>query len=158
MRQNYDFGPLFGSTIGFDHMFDLLQSAARAEHQDNKYPPYDIERTGNDSYRIVMAVAGFKQNELALTAERNLLTVVGRRTGEHEGQQRDYLHRGIGARAFNQTFQLADHVKVVSAALADGLLTVELVREIPEVMRPRHIPIGDKGAEPRASQIEARAA
>jgi len=159
MRQTYDFAPLVGSTVGFDHVFDLLQSATHGGETSDKFPPYDIERTGKDAYRIVLAVAGFTSEELTLTAERNLLTVEGKRSAsDPDGRQREVLHRGIGTRAFKQTFQLADHVKVTSASLADGLLTVDLVREIPEIMRPRQIQIGGKAAERQPSQIEAQAA
>ena len=159
MRQNFDFAPLFGSTVGFDHVFDLLQSATQVGQTSNNFPPYDIERTGKDAYKIILAVAGFTREELTLTVERNLLSIEGRRgTGDLKPEQREVLHRGIGARAFKQTFQLADHVKVTSASLADGLLTVELVREIPEVMRPRQIQIESKAAEHGSSQIEHQAA
>ncbi len=159
MRQSYDFAPLFGSTVGFDRVFDLLQSATRADQSSDKYPPYDIERVGKDSYKIILAVAGFAREELSLTAERNLLTVEGKRAAaDASGEPREILHRGIGARAFKQIFQLADHVKVTSASLADGLLTVELVREIPEIMRPRQIEIAHAAAERRPSQLESQAA
>ena len=159
MRPGYDFAPLFGSTVGFDRVFDLLQSATRAEQNGDKYPPYDIERVGKDAYRIILAVAGFTREELTLTAERNLLTIEGKPTAADPGAgQREFLHRGIGARAFKQTFQLADHVKVTAADLADGLLTVALVREIPEVMRSRQIQIGGKAAEHQPTQIESQAA
>ena len=159
MRQNFDFAPFFGSTVGFDHVFDLLQSATQVGQTAKSFPPYDIERTGKDAYRIILAVAGFTSEELTLTAERNLLTVEGKRTaGDPQHEQREVLHRGIGAQAFKQTFQLADHVKVTSANLADGLLTVELVREIPEVMRPRQIQIGGKVSERGTSQIAHQAA
>ena len=163
MRQNYDFGPLFGSTVGFDRVFDLLQNATRGEQQDDKYPPYDIERTGEDSYRITLAVAGFRDDELAITAERNLLFVEGQpRANDGSAQGREFLHRGIGARAFRQRFQLADHVKVMRASLSDGLLTIDLVREVPEVMKPRRIDIERRAAEAKGqasgSQIEGRAA
>lgn len=157
MRQNFDFAPLFGSTVGFDHVFDLLQSATQVGKADNGFPPYDIERTGKDAYRIILAVAGFSSDELTLTTERNVLTVEGKHASSSK-PEREVLHRGIGSRAFKQTFQLADHVKVTSANLADGLLTVELVREIPEVMRPRQIHIGSKAAERGVSQIEHQAA
>ena len=125
MRQSFDFAPLFGSTVGFDHVFDLLQSATRADQSSDKFPPYDIERVGKESYKIVLAVAGFSREELSLTAERNLLTVEGKRAAaDAGGEARDILHRGIGARAFKQTFQLADHVKVTSGEpggwIADG--------------------------------------
>jgi molecular chaperone IbpA len=159
MRPGYDFAPLFGSTVGFDRVFDLLQSATRAEQNGDKYPPYDIERVGKDAYKIILAVAGFTREELTLTAERNLLTIEGKPAAADSGAgQREFLHRGIGARAFKQTFQLADHVKVTAADLADGLLTVTLVREIPEVMRPRQIQIGGKAAEHQPNQIESQAA
>ena len=159
MRQSFDFAPLFGSTVGFDRVFDLLQSATRVEQNTDKYPPYDIERVGKDAYRIVLAVAGFSRDELSLTAERNLLTVEGNRAAaDASAEPREILHRGIGARAFKQTFQLADHVKVTSASLADGLLTVELTREIPEILRPRQIEIAGAAAERRPAQIERQAA
>ena len=159
MRQSFDFAPLFGSTVGFDHVFDLLQSATQVGQTSNSFPPYDIERTGKDAYKIILAVAGFTREELTLTAEPNLLTIEGKRgAGDLKLEQREVLHRGIGARAFKQTFQLADHVKVTSASLADGLLMVELVREIPEVMRPRQIQIESKAAERGSSQIEHQAA
>ena len=159
MRQNVDFAPLFGSTVGFDRVFDLLQSAAQVGQADNSFPPYDIERTGKDAYRIILAVAGFASEELTLTAERNLLTIEGKRgVSDAKPEQREVLHRGIGARAFKQTFQLADHVKVTSASLADGLLTVELLREIPEVMRPRQVQIQSKAVERGSNQIEHQAA
>ena len=159
MRQNFDFAPLFGSTVGFDRVFDILQSATRAEQNGDKFPPYDIERVGKDAYKIILAVAGFTDQELTIVAERNLLTVEGKRTPASAGaEQREILHRGIGARAFKQTFQLADHVKVTSANLADGLLTVELVREVPEIMRPRQIQIGGKANERQPNRIENQAA
>jgi molecular chaperone IbpA len=159
MRQNFDFAPLFGSTVGFDRVFDLLQSATRAEQSGDKFPPYDIERVGEDAYKIVVAVAGFRSDELTMTADRNLLTIEGKRApADPSAGQREILHRGIGARAFKQTFQLADHVKVTSASLADGLLTVDLVREIPEVMRPRQIQIGGNAPESQPNQIENQAA
>ncbi len=159
IRQNFDFAPLFGSTVGFDHVFDLLQSATQVGQTAKSFPRYDIERTGKDAYRIILAVAGFTSEELTLTAERNLLTVEGKRAaGDLKSEQREVMHRGIGAQAFKQTFQLADHVKVTSANLADGLLTVELVREIPEVMRPRQIQIESKAAERGSNQIEHQAA
>jgi molecular chaperone IbpA len=105
----YDFGPLFGSTVGFDRVFDLLQSASPREPQGEKYPPYDIERTGENSYRIILAVAGFREHELTIITKRNLLSVEGRRqSDEGSGMERQFLHRGIGARAFKQSFQLAD--------------------------------------------------
>jgi molecular chaperone IbpA len=159
MPQSYDFGPLFGSTVGFDRVFDLLQSATRGPQEGDRFPPYDIERTGENAYRITLAVAGFREDELAITAERNLLFIEGehRRPEAPEGE-REFLHRGIGARAFKQRFQLADHVKVTGASLMDGLLTIELVREIPEVLRPRRIEVERKTAETKPQQIEGQQA
>lgn len=159
MPQTYDFGPLFGSTVGFDRVFDLLQSATRGQQEADKYPPYDIERTGENAFHITLAVAGFKEDELAITAERNLLFVEGeRRNTDAPGAERESLYRGIGARSFKQRFQLADHVKVMGASLSDGLLTIELVREIPEVLRPRRIEVERKAGETKQQQIEGQRA
>ena len=146
MRTEFDFSPLFRSTVGFDRMLDLLRHSARGgpEEHHNNYPPYDIERTGEDSYRVTLAVAGFRPEELTVTAQQNLLLVTG---DKHNGgggggePQRQVLHHGIAGRAFERRFELADHVKVVGAHLDDGLLTVELVREIPEEMKPRRIEV-----------------
>ena len=143
MRTEFDFSPLFRSTVGFDRMFDLLRHSTRGgvdEHHN--YPPYDIERTGEDSYRVTLAVAGFRPEELTVTAQQNLLLVTGDRHGNGGDPQRQVLYRGIAGRSFERRFELADHVKVVGASLADGLLTIELQREVPETMRPRRIEIG----------------
>jgi molecular chaperone IbpA len=156
MRQNFDFAPLFGSTVGFDRVFDMLQSATVGDQRGDKYPPYDIERSGPDAYRITLAVAGFDDSDLTVTTERNLLLVEGNRGESEKDGHREFLHRGIGARAFRQQFQLADHVKVAAATLANGLLTIDLVREIPEVMRPRQIPIASKRGSGTQSQIAAQ--
>ena len=149
MRTEYDFSPLFRSTVGFDRMFDLLQHATRGGVDEN-YPPYDIERTGEDSYRVTLAVAGFKPDDLNVVAQQNMLVVTGERRSRTEAgggeQQRQVLHRGIAGRSFERRFELADHVKVASADLADGLLTIELKREIPEAMRPRRIEVGSAGS------------
>ena len=143
MRTEFDFGPLFRSTVGFDRMFDLLRHSARGGPEEHhNYPPYDIERTGEDSYRVTLAVAGFRPEELTVTAQQNLLLVTGDRRTNGGEQQRQVLYRGIAGRAFERRFELADHVKVVGANLADGLLTIELQREVPETMRPRRIEIG----------------
>lgn len=150
MRTEFDFAPLFRSTVGFDRMLNLLQHSMRGGPEENHaYPPYDIERAGEDGYRVTIAVAGFRPEELAVTAQQNLLVVVGDRRGRSEGgeQQRQLLHRGIAARAFERRFELADHMKVVGADLADGLLTIELRREVPEAMRPRRIEIGGASAD-----------
>ena len=145
MRTEFDFSPLFRSTVGFDRMFDLLRHSARGGPEEHhNYPPYDIERTGEDSYRVTLAVAGFRPEELTVTAQQNLLLVTGDRHNGGE-QQRQVLYRGIAGRAFERRFELADHVKVVGANLADGLLTIELQRELPEAMRPRRIEISSAG-------------
>ncbi|WP_159711807.1 Hsp20 family protein [Geminicoccus flavidas] len=151
MRTALDFTPLFRSTIGFDRVFDLLDSASRLQAIDN-WPPYDIVKTGEDAYRISMAVAGFSKDELDLTQEPNLLVVSGSKPGQDDGQ---YLHRGIAGRAFQRRFELADHVKVKAANLENGLLTIDLVRELPEAMKPRRIEIGSEALpKPEPMQIE----
>jgi len=137
MRTNFDFAPFYRSSIGFDRVFDLLESAARGQPADN-WPPYDIARTGDDAYRISMAVAGFAQDELSISTKPNLLVVTGEKASEANGE---YLHRGIANRSFTRQFELADHVKVTGADLVNGLLTIELRREIPEEMKPRRIEI-----------------
>lgn len=153
MRTNLDFSPLFRSSIGFDRMLNALEAANRIETIDN-WPPYDIVKTGEDDYRIAMAVAGFSQEELAITQEQNMLFVSGQKANADDVQ---YLHRGIPGRSFQRRFELADHVKVVSAGLVSGLLTIDLKREIPEAMKPRQIEISTDIALPKAEtkQIEA---
>ncbi|WP_432349883.1 Hsp20 family protein (plasmid) [Shinella yambaruensis] len=153
MRPTLDFSPLFRSSIGFDRMLNALEAANRVEPFNN-WPPYDIVKSGEDDYRITMAVAGFALDDLTITQEQNLLTVAGERDGADEGQ---YLHRGIAERAFRQRFQLADHVKVAGASLVNGLLTIDLKREIPEEMKPRRIEITAEEAMPanQVKQIEA---
>lgn len=137
MRTAYDFSPLSRSSIGFDRIFDLLENAACVPTMDN-WPPYNIEKMGDDQYRITMAVAGFTPHELDLTFQPNLLIVSGRKQGEESAQ---YLYRGIATRSFERRFELADYVKVKGAGLDNGLLTVELVREVPEEMKPRRIEV-----------------
>ena len=153
MRTNLDFSPLFRSSIGFDRMLNALEAASRVETIDN-WPPYDIVKTGEDDYRIAMAVAGFSQDELAITQEQNMLIVSGQKANP---ENVEYLHRGIAGRSFQRRFELADHVKVVGAGLVNGLLTVDLKREIPEEMKPRQIEITTAMALPMAEtkQIEA---
>lgn len=137
MRTTLDFTPFFRSSIGFDRMLNALEATSRLETADN-WPPYDITKTGEDDYRITMAVAGFSQDELGITQERNVMVVSGQKAGDDQAQ---YLHRGIAARAFTQRFELADHIKVVGANLEKGLLTIDLKREVPEEMKPRRIEI-----------------
>ena len=153
MRTAYDFSPLFRSSVGFDRIFDLLENATRVQAIDN-WPPYNIEKAGEDQYRISMAVAGFSPDELNLTAQPNLLVVSGQKQGEESTQ---YLHRGIATRSFERRFELADHVKVKDARLDNGLLTIELVREVPEEMRPRRIEVqawNALGAGEQPQQVE----
>jgi molecular chaperone IbpA len=154
MRNTFDFTPLFRSTIGFDHMLDTLESASRVASIDS-WPPYDIVRTSEDDYRISMAVAGLTEADLTVTQEQNMLLVAGHKSGQEASGQ--YLHRGIAARAFQRRFELADHVKVVGASLVNGLLTIELKRELPEEMKPCRIAIATSEALPKAGkkQIEA---
>ena len=138
--RTFDFAPLYRSTVGFDRLFDMLDaSAARPD-----WPPYDIERQGENQYRISMAVAGFGPEDIELTQHGNTLLVSGQRKGKESG--RELLHQGIASRAFKQTFNLADHVKVVGANLANGLLSIDLAREVPEQLKPRRIEIGTASA------------
>jgi molecular chaperone IbpA len=147
----FDFSPLFRSMIGFDRMSRLVENALNVE--DSGYPPYNIEATGENAYRITMAVAGFSPDELDITAQENVLVVTGKRKQNTETQ--GYLHRGIAARAFERRFSLADYIKVVGADLANGLLHIDLVREVPEALKPRKIAIGTGNAN---AQIEQKAA
>ena len=153
MRTTFDFSPLFRSSIGFDRMLSALEAARRVESIDN-WPPYDIAKLGEDDYRITMAVAGFGESDLTITQEQNMLLVSGQKAGEDAGE---YLHRGIAGRAFQRRFELADHVKVGGASLTNGLLTIDLKREIPEEMKPRRIEITADKALPKVEtrQIEA---
>jgi molecular chaperone IbpA len=153
MRTNLDFSPLFRSSIGFERMLNALEAAGRAETIDT-WPPYDIVKTSEGDYRIAMAVAGFSQAELAITQEQNMLVVSGQKAN---GEDVQYLHRGIAGR-FQRQFELADHVKVVDAGLVNGLLTIDLKREIPEEMKPRQIEIKVDKALPKVktTQIEAK--
>jgi molecular chaperone IbpA len=147
-----DFAPLWRSTIGFDHLADLVDSTLRQATEDN-YPPYNIERSGEDHYRITLAVAGFGVQDIAVTAEQNALTIEGRKP---DGGAREYLYQGIAARPFRRVFNLADYVQVKQASFQDGLLIIDLVREVPEAMKPRRIEIGT--ASPAAQQIAQKKA
>lgn len=154
MRQ-FDFTPYRRSTIGFDRLFDMLEASARQAQSEN-YPPFNLERVADDRYRITLAIAGFRREEIEVTGQQNLLLVKGRKE-ENENNLGSYLHVGIANRSFERRFELADFVRVDSAALKDGLLTIELVREIPEAMKPKTIAISD-GAAGQESAIEHRAA
>jgi molecular chaperone IbpA len=151
--RTYDFSPSWRSTIGFDRLFDLAETAQRAT--EDHYPPYNIERLGEDSYQISLAVAGFAPEEISITAEQNVVTIEGNRS---EKSQREYLYRGISTRAFKRQFNLADYVQVKNASFDNGLLKIELVREIPEAMKPRRIAINGVPASDNVHQLEAKAA
>lgn len=150
MRTNLNFSPLFRSTIGFDRVFDLLENASRTQSFES-WPPYDIVRTSEDAYRITMAVAGFSESDLTITHQPNLLIVAGNKP-ETEGE---YLHRGIPGTSFERRFELADHVKVAHADLQNGLLTISLVREVPEEMKPRKISIKAGDIAGQSKRIES---
>jgi molecular chaperone IbpA len=146
-----DLTPFSRSSIGFDRMFNMLENATQLAPAEN-YPPYNIERTGEDTYRITIAVAGFTPDDLTLTAQANQLVVSGNRP---QSDETEYLYQGIAGRAFRREFSLADHVKVAGASLNNGMLVIDLVREVPEAMRPRKIQIGNRN---QPQQIEGRAA
>jgi molecular chaperone IbpA len=150
MRNDFDFTPYRRSTVGFDHLFDLLEKGQRSETSDG-FPAFDIVREADDRFRITLAVPGFKSDEIEIVAQQNQLTVSGKLP--EDDTKRAYLHRGIARRAFERRFQLADYIEVGSANFVDGLLTIELNRVIPEAMKPRKIEIGGNGTEPR--RIEA---
>jgi len=147
--RTYDFAPLWRSSIGFDRLFDLINDTQRLEAQDN-YPPYDIVRTGEDSYRIALAVAGFAPEDITITAQQNKLTVAGRRPelAPKASPNREILYQGISARPFERQFGLDDHVEVSSASFENGLLQIDLVRKIPEAMKPRRIEIRSESDKP----------
>ncbi len=141
--RNFDFTPLYRSAIGFDRMASLLDNLSRTEQNQPSYPPYNIELTGEDKYRISMAVAGFNRSEMNIEVNQNNLTVSANKGADD--QERTYLHQGIAARNFERHFQLADHVEVKAATFENGLLHIDLVREIPDAMKPRTIEIQDNG-------------
>jgi molecular chaperone IbpA len=147
-----DFAPLYRSTIGFDRLFSMLDNLTQPDSAPS-YPPYNIERVGEDAYRISMAVAGFAEKDITIEAQANTLTVRGEKAESKEDGENEVLFRGIAARSFERRFQLADHVEVKSASLENGLLHIELVREIPEAMKPRKIAIAR--ANGKVKQIEA---
>ena len=151
----FDFSPLFRSTIGFDRLTRLVDAATRADNATLAYPPYNIEKTGEESYRLTMAVAGFAREDIDITVHENTLTVVGK--GRKEADNGRYLHRGIARRAFERRFSLADHLKVVGASLDNGMLHVDIVREVPEAMKPRTIQIAGGGPE-QPKVVEQKAA
>jgi molecular chaperone IbpA len=140
--RNLDLAPLWRSSVGFDRVFDLLDEASRWAGEDNNYPPYNIERTGEDQYQISLALAGFTRDEITITAEQNVLTVEGSKSDKGDHQ---YLYKGISARPFRRIFSLAEYVEVKHASFEDGLLKIELVRELPEAMKPRQVAISNSG-------------
>ena len=149
MRSAFDFAPFRRSTVGFDRLFDMLENSNTGQAQEN-YPPFDLIKLGDNEYRIELAVAGFKPGEIDITAQQNVLIVSGKKAEDSESRGNDYIYRGIATRSFERRFALADHIQVRGADLKDGLLSIELVREIPEAMKPRKISIG--GEEKPASQ------
>jgi molecular chaperone IbpA len=156
IMRHVDFSPLYRSTVGFDRLFTMLDSLATPDSAQT-YPPYNIERTGEDAYRISMAVAGFSDKEISIEAHRNVLTVKGEKSEEESKEESQFLYRGIAARAFERRFQLADHVDVTGAELKNGLLHIDLKRNIPEELKPRKIAIS-AGPAKADKQIEAKAA
>jgi molecular chaperone IbpA len=140
MRSAFDFSPFRRSTVGFDRLFDMLENNSVGQAQEN-YPPFDLIKKGENDYCIQLAVAGFKPDEIDITAQQNVLLVTGRKTDEAEEKCSDFIYRGIANRSFERRFALADHIQVKGADLKDGLLSIELVREIPEAMKPRKINI-----------------
>ena len=152
--RHFDLSPLYRSTVGFDRLFNLLDQATSNESAPS-YPPYNIERTAENAYRITIAVAGFGEGDLSIESKENALTVKGEKELVEGAEKREVLHQGIAARAFERRFQLADYVQVTGASLENGLLHIDLVREIPEAKKPRQIPIGNGGS---AKVLEAKVA
>jgi molecular chaperone IbpA len=150
MRSAFDFAPYRRSSVGFDRLFDMLENSSFGNAQEN-YPPFDLVKEGDNKYRIEIAVAGFTRDEIDITAQQNVLVVSGRKKDEDEQRGKDYVYRGIANRSFERRFALADHVQVKGADLKDGLLSIELAREIPESMKPRKIDIGG-GAQHKQDQ------
>ena len=145
MRSNFDFTPFLRSSVGFENLNRLIDSVARAAEGDTSFPPYNIEKLGDDAYRITMAVAGFARDELDITVQENTLVITGKAADEVQPAERTFLHRGIAKRAFERRFQLADVIKVTGASFENGLLNVELKREVPEHKKPRKVEIGQDG-------------
>ena len=155
MRSAFDFSPFRRSTVGFDRLFDMLENSTFGQTAQENYPPFDLIKSGDNEYRIELAVAGFKPDEIDITSQQNQLTVSGRKKDEEQEKGGDFIYRGIANRSFERRFALADHIQVRGADLKDGLLSINLVREIPEAMKPRKIDIG--GSERKLETIEARA-
>jgi molecular chaperone IbpA len=156
--RHFDLTPLYRSTIGFDRIGSLLDTLSAFEGETPSYPPYNIERVDENAYRISMAVAGFGEDDLDIEVRENTLSIRGDKRAEHEQENGTYLHRGIAARSFERRFQLADYVVVKGASLENGLLHVDLVRELPEAMRPRTIEITTKTETEQPKVIDSKAA
>jgi len=152
--RDFDLTPIWRSTVGFDRLVDLIDDSLRLAGEDN-YPPYNIARTSEDNYRISLALAGFKPEEITVTAEQNMLTVEGRKADKDD---REYLYQGISGRPFRRQFNLADYVEVKGASFEDGLLQVDLVRELPEAMKPRRIAVKSGPSRGEPQQIEQKQA
>ena len=154
--RTFDLAPLYRSTVGFDRLFSMLDQVSGFDG-GNTYPPYNIERTGENDYRVTVAVAGFSENDLHIESKENTLTIRGEKQAKTEDKKGETLYQGIAARAFERVFQLADYVVVKGAKLETGLLHVDLVREIPEAKKPRQIPIGNGQAQPKVIDTQAAA-
>jgi molecular chaperone IbpA len=154
MRSAFDFSPFRRSTVGFDRLFDMLENSSLGQGGEN-YPPFDLIKLGDNDYRIELAVAGFKPDELDITAQQNVLVVTGRKRDETDDKGNNYIYRGIATRSFERRFALADHIQVNGADMRDGLLSIELVREIPEAMKPKKISIGEQPAAKKTVDLEA---
>jgi molecular chaperone IbpA len=152
MRTAFDFAPFRRSTVGFDRLFDMLENSSVGQSQEN-YPPFDLIKKGDNDYCIELAVAGFKPEEIDITAQQNVLIVSGRKKDESEEKGSNYIYRGIANRSFERRFALADHIQVKGADMKDGLLSIDLVREIPEAMKPRKINIGGSAGHEERSAI-----
>ena len=152
--RHFDLAPLYRATVGFDRLADLMDRAAASE-QGQTYPPYNIERTGDDAWRITVAVAGFGEDELSVEMRENALIITGRK--EAQDGERTFLHRGIATRAFERRFQLAEHVRATGATVTNGMLNVDMVREVPEALKPRRIEI-ISGDTVETKAVEAQAA
>src|SRR4051794_29117223 len=150
MRSAFDFSPFRRSTVGFDRLFDMLENSTAGQTQEN-YPPFDLIKDGDNEYRIELAVAGFKPDEIDITAQQNVLIVSGRKSDESGEKGSDYIYRGIATRSFERRFALADHIQVKGADMKDGLLAIDLVREIPESMKPKKIDIGGTERQERSA-------
>jgi molecular chaperone IbpA len=153
MRTSFDLTPLYRSTVGFDRLFSMLDQVSGFDGSGSSYPPYNIERTGENAYRITLAVAGFSEPELSIEAKENALTIRGEKQVKTDEKPGEMLYQGIAARAFERVFQLADYVEVRGATLENGLLHVDLVRELPEKMKPRQIKIGN--GKPKVLDVKA---